>query len=278
MSEKLKLNLIRGKDPKPQAVVEGEKSVNELDSLRKENKELKESALDYSTAFHDLKNFLTSTFGFVDLSLEQLNELIEKGNNINIGDIKTIRDYIATSLLNREKSLKLATDMMYISRTEIGNIEKIKFLGKEQISSIINILQDKLKQKNIDFKNEVPEDLEINFFIDLFRRTIENIVENAIKFTPENGLISISSSETDKEIKIYVKDNGIGMSKERINKLFKNNIESYKGTNGESGTGLGLYLYYKKLKSVSANLEAESEREGKGSTFIVTIPKEAKNE
>ncbi len=101
---------------------------------------------------------------------------------------------------------------------------------------------------------------------------LRNLISNAIKFTNESGKVTIGYKLMDNTVELYVKDNGVGMNKQQIEKLFKieENV-STPGTNKEKGTGLGLILCKEFVEKHKGRIWVESE-EGKGSTFSFTLP------
>jgi signal transduction histidine kinase len=101
---------------------------------------------------------------------------------------------------------------------------------------------------------------------------IRNLLSNAVKYTPLGGKISIYIYKGVQETRLTIEDNGIGMSEDKINELFKiDNTYSQKGTNGEFGTGLGLILCKEFIEKNSGKISVRSQA-GKGSAFTITIP------
>lgn len=101
---------------------------------------------------------------------------------------------------------------------------------------------------------------------------LRNLVSNAIKFTPENGDITVGVHEHDTFLEIFVRDSGIGISSEEMTKINNNSFYTRRGTASESGTGLGLMLCKEFLSRNGGQLHIESEP-GQGSTFSFTVPK-----
>ncbi|MEM9143986.1 MAG: ATP-binding protein, partial [Bacteroidota bacterium] len=102
---------------------------------------------------------------------------------------------------------------------------------------------------------------------------VRNLISNALKFTPENGIITISASEEKNHWEIAVRDNGVGMDQETQKKLFQENdtISTY-GTNNEKGTGIGLQLCKEMVERNKGAIWVESFF-NKGTTFYFTVPK-----
>ncbi|HKP31084.1 MAG TPA: HAMP domain-containing sensor histidine kinase, partial [Chitinophagaceae bacterium] len=136
-----------------------------------------------------------------------------------------------------------------------------------EVSQLLKIQAD-AKQIHINLK--VNKQIVAFADKDMINLVLRNLVANAIKFTPENGEIRIQAKKTEANIEVSVIDNGVGISKENIQKLF-NEYYTSKGTANESGTGLGLMLCKEFLTRNGGQMKIESE-EGKGSVFSFTLP------
>jgi len=106
---------------------------------------------------------------------------------------------------------------------------------------------------------------------DMVNLVLRNLLSNAIKYTPEKGRIEVGVSRKASWVEIFVKDSGMGMSPEALEKIHLNNYYTTKGTAGESGTGLGLMLCREFVARNGGKLHIESEVE-KGSVFTFTLP------
>ena len=108
--------------------------------------------------------------------------------------------------------------------------------------------------------------------IEATKTIIRNIISNAIKFTPQKGSITITSEKTDHEVIVQIKDDGVGISENNIQKIFKieENI-STKGTENEQGTGLGLMLCKELVEKQGGKIWLTSEI-NKGTSVYFTIP------
>ena len=105
---------------------------------------------------------------------------------------------------------------------------------------------------------------------------IRNLISNALKFTPENGVITIGAVEKSKYWEIYIRDNGVGMNEETLGKIFnKNTNHTTYGTNDEKGTGLGLSLCKEMVEKNKGIIWVDSAI-NKGSSFYFTVPKAQK--
>ena len=102
---------------------------------------------------------------------------------------------------------------------------------------------------------------------------VQNLIINAIKFTPKGGQIIISSADKNDFVEVSIIDTGIGIESERSSKLFNfNNLYTTTGTDGEKGTGLGLPICKEFIERNDGKIWFESEV-GKGSKFIFTLRK-----
>jgi signal transduction histidine kinase len=126
--------------------------------------------------------------------------------------------------------------------------------------------------KNIELKSFIPETLTFVADKNMIRTILRNLITNAVKFTHKNGQVQVNAINYNDNIEISVSDNGIGMSKETIAKLFRIDANlSTRGTENEKGTGLGLFLCKEFAEKHNGNIWVESE-EGKGSTFKFLLP------
>ncbi|WP_423794675.1 sensor histidine kinase [Maribacter stanieri] len=102
---------------------------------------------------------------------------------------------------------------------------------------------------------------------------IRNLTSNALKFTPENGTIKIGANEKVNHWEIWIKDTGIGLPEEAINKIFnKNETFTTYGTNNEKGTGLGLVLCKEMVENNDGEIWVDSVL-GEGTCFYFSVPK-----
>jgi signal transduction histidine kinase len=111
----------------------------------------------------------------------------------------------------------------------------------------------------------------------MIKTILRNLISNAIKFTHKNGRVEVMAAVDTKEVEISVQDNGIGMSKETMAKLFRldGNL-STRGTENEKGTGLGLFLCKEFVEKHGGKIWVESEQ-GKGSIFKIVLPVDVKH-
>ncbi|MCX6145993.1 MAG: HAMP domain-containing sensor histidine kinase, partial [Candidatus Kapabacteria bacterium] len=144
---------------------------------------------------------------------------------------------------------------------------------KTTVLNVLNILNPLAKSKNIEISNHLINDVYILGDTDMTNTIFRNLISNAIKFTPNNGKISIKSDSNGSDSIISISDTGVGISKDNINNLFRIDFHSTSiGTNQEKGTGLGLILCKEFIEKQNGKIWVESEI-GKGTTFYFTLPK-----
>lgn len=136
----------------------------------------------------------------------------------------------------------------------------------------VNLLSEIAKNKNIDLSNQVEALTKVNADIDHVKLILRNLLSNALKFTPQEGKVSIKAEAGQDFVKIAVSDTGVGMAEEKLSKLFTPAVASTKGTDEEKGTGLGLMLCKDFVEKNGGQIWVESQI-GKGSTFYFTLPK-----
>lgn len=210
---------------------------------------------------HDIRNPLATLQGLLDIlhtddiSLKQFKELVPAISQ----QIDQVR-YLLDNLLNWVKNQLNRTN----ARPQTLSLQEI-------IYSIEQLFIQDFKHKNIHFSYTIPQDTYVYADKDMLELTVRNLVSNAIKFTHGGGKISILAEKQENLIKVKVKDNGIGLNQEKIQKILNGEAISHIGTNKEIGTGLGLTLCLEFIKMNNGYMEIQSE-EGKGSEFIFFTP------
>jgi signal transduction histidine kinase len=141
---------------------------------------------------------------------------------------------------------------------------------------LIKAVKPNLKAK-VDFDksilliNSVPPSMTVFADRNMFMTIIRNLISNGIKFTRNGGTVEVLGTRLEKNIEVTVVDNGIGMSGQMIDKLFRiDTLLSTPGTENEKGTGLGLILSREFIEKHKGKLNVYSEP-GKGSRFVITL-------
>jgi len=174
--------------------------------------------------------------------------------------------------------IKVVEEFLDLSQFQIGEKVVIPKPGvdvKAILESIVKDLSFESEKKGIDIiiKDTKENIQQINADSGKLKIAISNIVDNAIKYT-EKGGVKIEIENKQDAIKIIIKDTGIGMQKEEIDKLFSSLFIRGQGAKkfNVTGRGIGLYLSAKIIEAHHGKIWAESEGEGKGSTFYIELP------
>lgn len=173
-----------------------------------------------------------------------------------------------------DNHLKLLQDILTWARTQTSKIEftpssiNLQNLVEETFLQNAEVASN----KGIALNNMVPPDTMVLADENMLRTVIRNLVQNAIKFTKKGGSVEISAAKDDGNVSIFVADTGVGMSGEKLRKLFTvGNEVSTKGTEGEPGTGLGLIISKEFIEKNNGRIYAKSEL-GRGSVFTIMLP------
>ena len=165
-------------------------------------------------------------------------------------------------------------NLLHWGKTQMqGSTVNIKsILVKEELDIILQLYRNEIKKKSIVVNNQVAANHSVFADLQQFNIIFRNLINNAIKFTPNNGMITISTKIKNKNLVIEVSDTGVGMTETDVQKLFSSseNFSSY-GTNSEKGTGLGLRLVKAMVIKNNGEIMVKSEP-NKGSQFIVELP------
>lgn len=197
------------------------------------------------------------------------------------GYIETLEDelpsdkYPIIKIMKRhiERLSNLVSDVLLLSRLDAKvPLEKEYFNLKELITNAVETFNNDIKEKNINFKILVDDD--IFYYGDNFLifQAIINLVSNAVKYTSYNGLIEIKSTLQKDIIILTIKDTGPGIPKEYHEKIFQRFFVIDKSRSRQlGGTGLGLSIVKHIIELHNGRIDVESEL-GKGTTFIITLP------
>ncbi len=214
---------------------------------------------------HELRTPLNSIIGFSDLLYEKVyGELNEKQTKA-VGNISRSGKHL----------LNLINDILDLSKVEAGKLELDykEFELASKLNSIVNLLAPIADRKNIQIEIYVDKDLTaVRADEARFVQIMYNLVDNAIKFSHENGLVNIRAEKKGDLVEIKVKDNGIGIKLEDQHKLFKpfSQVDSFSSKKFQ-GTGLGLSLV-KQIVNLHGGYVWFNSKIGEGSTFAFTIP------
>ena len=237
-----------------------------LHDTTEQEKEERERRLFVSNVSHELRTPLTSVKSYLEaLDEGALSEPVAP-------------DFIRVSLDETNRMMRMVTDLLHLSRidneTSHLDVELINFTAF--ITFILNRF-DKMKSQDEEKKYELVRDYPINSVwieidTDKMTQVIDNILNNAIKYSPDGGKITVSMKTTDDQMILSISDQGLGIPKEDLPKIFDRFYRVDKArSRAQGGTGLGLAIAKEIVKQHKGFIWAKSEY-GKGSTFTIVLP------
>lgn len=220
----------------------------------------------FSIIAHDLKNPFNSLVGLSEILVNDIDELSKE----------EIVDFSSGIHSAARNILQLLENLLEWARIQTGRIKHAPEIidMKELVYENIELLNQSALNKKIKLFSEINSPMKIFADKYMINCVIQNLITNAIKFTKENGSVSISAVENQNNCTFAIKDTGIGIKAEDKEKLFRiDTHHTTKGTKNEAGTGLGLILCKELIEKNDGKIWVESEV-GKGTTFYFTLPKE----
>lgn len=213
---------------------------------------------------HDLKNPFHNILGFSDLLVEHVQDYDKDKILRSLGFIRS----------SAENAHNLLENLLEWSRSQTGALE-----FKPQKLSVNNVFENIIKEfesasinKDIKIFNELDDEISVIGDLNMISTILRNLLSNAMKFTNRSGKIKLNAKINHDYVFISIKDNGIGIKQEKVNKLFKvSEHVSTVGTEKEKGTGLGLILCKEFVEKHGGEIFIESEL-NKGSTFYFSLP------
>ena len=217
----------------------------------------------FSIIAHDLRGPYNIMLGYADFLVDNFDNLEQKD----------IKKYVTTLHKAAHKNYQLTQNLLSWAILHKGGItvNKETLNAKELIDNSINIYGELASQKNIALVNRCPDDLEGNLDKNIATSILSNLINNAIKYTPKNGNVTISARKMGTCLVFKVDDNGIGMSKKVLNNLFElTKMSSKAGTANEPGSGLGLILCQELAVTHQGEIRVKS-KIGKGTTVLALL-------
>ncbi len=239
----------------------------------KQEKRLQKQAIDieksqqhrsliYSIIAHDLKSPLAILLGMSEV-------LLQKNENKRDNKEKIIK-----SIYESSKSLNsLLDNLLEWANMHSGNlaVNSSSFSLKSKIDEVEELLNELYTAKRIRFINKVNNNIYPEADSNMISTILRNIISNSIKFTFEGGEIIIDAKPVNEMIELSIRDTGIGISNEYLEKMFSGETKYITdGTNSEKGSGLGLILCKDFIEANGGRIWAESEL-NKGSVFYISL-------
>ena len=237
-----------------------------LHDTTEQEKEERERRLFVSNVSHELRTPLTSVKSYL--------EALDEGALYD----PVAPDFIKVSLDETNRMMRMVTDLLHLSRIDNAttqlDVELINFTAF--ITFILNRF-DKMRAQDQEKKYELVRDYPINSVwieidTDKMTQVIDNILNNAIKYSPDGGKITVSMKTTDDQMILSIKDQGLGIPKQDLPKIFDRFYRVDRArSRAQGGTGLGLAIAKEIIKQHNGFIWAKSEY-GKGSTFTIVLP------
>lgn len=219
----------------------------------------------FSIIAHDLKSPFNGIIGFSDILHEQL---LKK-------DYNGVAEYAEIINKSSHQAMNLLSNLMEWSRSQTGRMEfNPEFVDiVSLINSSIEFLKVSAVEKSIIITHNQPHNLIVFADKAMLETVLRNLISNAIKFTPREGEVVITTEQKQNECLVLVSDTGMGIEKSNVKKLFEIDGDfSSMGTENETGTGLGLILCKDFIEKHKGRIWVESEL-GAGSKFYFSLPK-----
>jgi two-component system sensor histidine kinase/response regulator len=234
-------------------------------SYDKERKAAEEKTIAVRTLMsiisHDLRTPLLNIQGYLGLLKE---------HDIGSSERVVLEEILLKSTGN---AMEMLSNLLHWSKSQMEgpkvNLREMKLL--EVLTGTLEMEKVHASKKDISLNYQIPAGLTVRADVDMLQLVIRNLISNAVKFTPQGGLISIDVQPASDECKITVSDNGKGIPPDLQEKIFSMNHEPSFGTNNEKGVGLGLVLCKEFIARQGGRIGFKSDS-GQGASFFVFLP------
>ena len=190
-----------------------------------------------------------------------------------INDPKIASKFLDSMISNSERMSEMLDDLLELEKIEFGQLtlknEKINVY--DQLNLVVNSLNSISTQKNLIIKNDINQKVKIYCDKQVFIGIFVNLLENAIKYSKFEGEINLTNEINSNTMIICVQDNGYGIEKSSIKRVFDRFFRTGRARAHTKGTGLGLSLVKQLIKTVGGDIKVES-KINQGSSFFVSIP------
>ena len=218
-----------------------------------------------STVSHELRTPLTSIYGFAETLLRQ---------DVRFGDEEraTFLGYIASE---SARLTDIVDDLLNVARLDTGDLQVQ--LAPTDVGGVVSDVVASARSASLDghrFVVDVPDEpLAAHADADKLRQIVAKLVDNAVKYSPSGGTVTVSARRKDGAVEIRVDDEGIGIPRGEQERIFRKfyRAETATGGRGAGGTGLGLFIARELVAKMGGRISVTS-AEGRGSTFSFELP------
>lgn len=235
-----------------------ESNIAEIESVEKLRKEL------IANVSHDLRTPIAVLYGYLETILMKKDTISPE----------QLEKYLNTAIHSAEKLEKLVKDLFELTKLESSKID----LNLQEVNpcelmkdlhSRCQVLAD---QKNISIELEGEENHRVEMDYSLMERALQNLIENAIKFTEEKGCIALNVHSDDSNVFLVVKDSGVGISQEALPHVFNRYKKVQDGKSDDTGIGLGLAIVRRVVELHNFEIKVNSVK-GQGTSFTIVLPR-----
>lgn len=205
-----------------------------------------------------------------------------------LGPLSSIQSYLELVTENPElDEMEMKKELLNLTKNTSGMLRNILVWSKSQaqgvqlyktetninevISQILNVQRSIAATKGINIVMNTEDELYTITDPEILKLVVRNLINNAVKFTPNGGIITVSVGHENDECCVSIQDTGIGMTEEQQQKLFTSEVKSTYGTGNEKGVGLGLSLSNEFVKLLGGKIKVQS-KPNEGSVFSVYLP------
>jgi signal transduction histidine kinase len=219
----------------------------------------------FSIISHDLRSPFNGMLGLLEILADDYSDYSDE-ERLNL---------IQASHASALKAFNLLSDLLEWARLQNNkvHIENETIDLREVLKKNITLYLRDAEKKDISIRNSISQNTNVTIDVNSLTTIVRNLLINAIKFTPNGGSIELNSKQMQNHIELSIKDTGVGMTPDTIDRLFRLDENfTMPGTNNEKGTGLGLIICNDLLTLNAWKMNIKSEP-GHGTTFKILIPK-----
>jgi len=219
------------------------------------------------------KNLISDISHEIKTPVSVIRAGAETLQNGAINDINASEKFLSAITANSERLAEMVNDLLELERIEQGQLyqEKENINPRNEINLIIESLETLAHEQNVELINKINDDFYIHTDKSAFRGIFLNLLNNAIKYSKEGELVSITSNVTNTNLVIAVEDKGYGIEKNNLQRIFDRFYRTPKARAHTNGSGLGLSLVKQQINQIGGQIDVKSQI-NKGTTFFVSFP------
>jgi two-component system phosphate regulon sensor histidine kinase PhoR len=212
-------------------------------------------------ASHELKTPLTSLKGYLQLIAGYKKEDLPP----------VVKQYVTKASVSISKLQSLINDLLDVSKIKAGRLEYA--IGNVNITDLVNLCVENARHVNPTyiFNIEANNEYIVNGNQERLEQVLMNLINNAVKYSPVNKTVTLTTQQIGDNVRVGVADSGIGLSPDQKDKIFERFYRVEDKQNMTSGLGMGLYISKEIINNHNGVIGVESEM-GKGSTFYFELP------